>query len=395
MESLRKISEYYKTVALIFLGTVILLLLVNIGSFFILQMRNYLYQRENNPVIRKYGDSRIYKVYPDLDEKSVRVLLDETWHREKPFMYEPFVQFKERLYQGKYVNIDANGFRITKNQGPWPPDNKKFNIFMFGGSTTFGYGIPDDQTISSYLQGILSNKLKRDIRVYNFGRAWYYSTQERILFERLLTAGFIPDMVIFVDGLNDSYHLLDEPHFTNQLGQLMDGSEMDYKSVILKKLPMYKFAIYLKQKLFTGKVEKKEDNKRSIQKDINPEALPVTVINRYLTNKKIIEAICDRYKIQPIFVWQPVPTYKYDLNYHSFSYEGEDLERIYRINKVYKYFAEYTKRPKEINFFWCADMQEELKEPLYIDNTHYSAKMSEMFASYIANLLIERNLLKK
>ena len=175
----------------------------------------------------------------------------------------------------------------------------------------------------------------------------------------------------------------------------MNRAETDYKLTMLKKLPMYKFVLFLKQKLFASRLVKKNDNQGYTQKDYNPEALSIAVVDRYLTNKKIIEAISGKYNIQPIFIWQPVPTYKYDLNYHLFTYEGEDLERIYRVNSVYKYFAEHIKRPAEINFFWCADMQEELKEPLYVDNTHYSAKMSGMFASYIANLLIERNLLKK
>ena len=128
-------------------------------------------------------------------------LLKETWSR--PFMYEPFTQFKERPYRGNYVNIDNNGFRYTKNQGPWPPQSQNINIFLFGGSTTFGYGVSDNQTIASYLQQYLNEKLGRNVRVYNFGRGFYYLSQERVLYEQLLTSGFVPDIAIFIDGLND------------------------------------------------------------------------------------------------------------------------------------------------------------------------------------------------
>ena len=70
----------------------------------------------------------------------------------------------------KYINVDENGFRMTKNQGPWLPSPKYFNVFLFGGSTTFGYGIPDHQTIASYLQEFLSIvPLGKEARVYNFG----------------------------------------------------------------------------------------------------------------------------------------------------------------------------------------------------------------------------------
>jgi hypothetical protein len=38
-------------------------------------------------------------------------------------------------------------------------------------------------------------------------------------------------------------------------------------------------------------------------------------------------------------------------------------------------------------------MQENLKEPLYVDQVHYSAKLSKMLAAAVANLLLERNIL--
>jgi hypothetical protein len=80
----------------------------------------------------------------------IRELLRETWNRG--YAYEPFTYFKERPFTGKYVNVDPHGFRVTKEQGPWPPDRNRDFIFLFGGSTSFAYGLPDDQTVASYLQ---------------------------------------------------------------------------------------------------------------------------------------------------------------------------------------------------------------------------------------------------
>ena len=51
------------------------------------------------------------------------------------------------------------------------------NIYMYGGSTTFGYNVTDDQTIASYLQ----NYLNDDFCVYNHGRVYFYSKQENNL----------------------------------------------------------------------------------------------------------------------------------------------------------------------------------------------------------------------
>jgi hypothetical protein len=40
------------------------------------------------------------------------------------------------------------------------------------------------------------------------------------------------------------------------------------------------------------------------------------------------------------------------------------------------------------DFFWLADMQENLREPLYVDQVHYSPKFSRMLAERIADILV-------
>jgi hypothetical protein len=39
----------------------------------------------------------------------------------------------------------------------------------------------------------------------------------------------------------------------------------------------------------------------------------VAVIERYGRNKRLIEAVCRTYAVRPLSVWQPAPSYKYDL----------------------------------------------------------------------------------
>ena len=46
------------------------------------------------------------------------------------------------------------------------------------------------------------------------------------------------------------------------------------------------------------------------------------------------------------------------------------------------------------NFLWCADMQESLAEPLYVDKVHYTARMSALVASTISGELVARGLLE-
>jgi hypothetical protein len=351
-------------------------------------------------VSKRYGYPALEKVYPELDRNTIDGLLNETWNR--PYIYQAYTQFRERPYTGVYVNVSEHGFRLSKNQGLWPPDSKKYNIFLFGGSTIFGYGLPDGQTIASCLQSYLSDKVKIEVKVYNFGCGHYISLQERATFERLLLAGKVPNMAVFVDGFNEFYHYGGEPAFTGDLAEFMENNlkhrGQSNCAGVLERLPVVVLLKGIINRLRPGgrqiahntPAENKYSNrKQDLSNDIS---VLKSVIDRYLKNKKIIESICGSFGVQPVFVWQPVSTYKYDLRYHLFA--GRDLEKYLRSRYGYGYFAEYTNTyDLGSNFLWCADVQESFNEPLYVDVGHYTAKMSRIVAEKIANMIIERKLL--
>src|SRR6185369_12207002 len=121
------------------------------------------------------------------------------------------------------VTVDPAGFRAGRDQRPWPPDPARFNVFVFGGSTTFGYGVADGDTIASQLQPLLARH-GRDVAVYNFGRGYYYSTQERILYEQLLAGGFVPALAVFIDGLNDFCYDHDDSAVSARLAAALEGN---------------------------------------------------------------------------------------------------------------------------------------------------------------------------
>ena len=208
------VSRYRSTVVIV-ANTLVLLVLLNAILFVVFLTKD----RFNRRAVEQRNESALATVYPDLSRQDRDDLLTES-HRVT-LVYDPFTQYRERPSQGRFVNVDAQGFRTSKNQGPWPPRSIDLNVFMFGGSTTFGYLVPDHQTIASYLQEYLAEKSERTIRVYNFGHGYYYSVQERALYEQLLASGVIPDLAIFVDGLNDFYFHDNEPTLTDQFRQFV------------------------------------------------------------------------------------------------------------------------------------------------------------------------------
>src|SRR5271165_3077698 len=141
--------RHWYRATLIALGKAVLLfLLLNLILYVVSSAR-----RPSMPPgpIARYGEKAILSAYPGWRKEDVYTLMKEN-HQDMTFEYEPFTEFRQKPSRGKFVNIDPAGFRISKDQAPWPPRPENFNIFMFGGSTTFGVGLPDDETIASYLQ---------------------------------------------------------------------------------------------------------------------------------------------------------------------------------------------------------------------------------------------------
>lgn len=157
MRSFGRLHRAYQVTAIVLLNTCVLFVLVNIALFLFLEIHSKL-AGQSNPIADKYGQAWLKARYPDMTENDVKGLLKETWSLH--FKYEPYTQFRERPYSGRWVTVDPHGFRVSRNQGPWPPSPDYFNVFVFGGSTTFSYGVSNDQTIASYLQ--LGPAFRRD-----------------------------------------------------------------------------------------------------------------------------------------------------------------------------------------------------------------------------------------
>jgi len=102
------------------------------------------------------------------------------------------------------ININSHGFR-----GPDFSEEKEldvYRIFLVGGSTVFGSGLPDDTTISSFLQKKINNfDTGLKIEILNAGITSAYSYTEKYMIENHLIK-FQPDLIIIYSGGNDSHN---------------------------------------------------------------------------------------------------------------------------------------------------------------------------------------------
>lgn len=397
--SFQRFLRFYRDAAVILLNTVVLLVAINGLLLIPILIKNSINRGEPTGEYKPTEAERwaaLDRVHPGFSREEIQTLLTETYSPARSFVYEPFTEFKERPYAGKFVNVDVNGFRLTKGQGLWPPDREKyFNVFLFGGSTTFGLGLPDDQTVASHLQTFLSDlSPAKEVRVYNFGRGAYYSTQERILFEKMVVAGFRPDVAVFIDGLNDYLHYDDRPLSVARIESALEGRPAAGAN-ILAKVPMVRAALAAGRRLG---VKWNEDPPRAWEETdgdrdaCGNEAVLQNVINRYVENKRISETVATAYGARTLFIWQPVAVYKYDRRYNLFGADAYPLRAC--VEGAYPLMAKFAGRHSlGDNFLWGADIQENVTEPLYLDSLHYSGRMAELFARSIASAMSDRSLL--
>lgn len=111
--------------------------------------------------------------------------------------YKDFIVWRRKDHQSDTVNI-AGGVRVT----PREFDEDKGTVWFFGGSTTWGYGVSDNQTYPYHVGKSLNFKVE------NFGETGYIARQSLAYLQNLfITQDFsAPNRVVFYDGVNDVWH---------------------------------------------------------------------------------------------------------------------------------------------------------------------------------------------
>jgi len=371
------LKRWYVVAAVGLLNAVLLLVLINLGLAVVLRFRH---PPSSDPALnftRHFAYDMLQAAYPGWKEADVRALLEETPREDREFEYEPWTGFRERPFHGRFVNIDPAGFRVSKDQAPWPPRPRQTNVFVFGGSTAFGWYLPDDETIPSYLQECGA---PQKLAVYNFARPAYFSSQELALFQKLLRDGHVPQVAVFVDGLNDFVLSGGEPKFTTDLRQFMDGK---VESNPLSNLPMVRAAHWLGERLHPA-----ASSASVAAPNYGDPAVLNAVVERWLANKKMIEATAAAYGVRAVFIWQPMPLYKYDLRYHFFLHSDQAFGGFVRAEYGYPIMAAMEAQGKlGGDVLWLADMQQDKHENLYVDSVHYTAAFSKEIAGNICEFI--------
>ena len=394
-----RLVRWYRAAALVLANGVLVLALANGVAWLALRLGGGRPPEPGTPAYERTQqlvlDLPVFQIdrfFPGYTKDDIAMLIGESFGR--PPVYEPFTQFRERPYRGRFVNVDPAGFRLGRDPGPWPPDPSAVSVFVFGGSTTFGMGLPDGETIVSHLSDLVRRRSSGPVHFYNFGAGYYFSTQERVQFEQLLLAGRTPNVAIFVDGLNDFFQPDGVPALTARLARQLSGTAPAPAHPWLdavRATALGQAAARVQQWLARRAPRPAPPAPQLAPAAADDDGRVAGVVARYRGNKRMIEAVARAHGVRPLFVWQPVPTYKYDLAYHRFHPNG--FGRVELTRAGYAAMAALVQTAElGSDFVWCADLQEGRREELYLDLVHYAPRMARRVAACIAKPLVRDGL---
>lgn len=376
-----KLERFYWGAASLTFNTLVLLFIANAVIGVALFVRDEVQDADDrlSTYRERFADLDAYAV---ISREEANAFLDEQDAKGTlGFQFDPWRQFREPTYRGQLLNTDEHGFRLSTQ--PRYVAGEAIDVFVFGGSTTFGYGVPDNHTIPSYLQVALEElHPDRSFRIRNLGQGYYYSSQELALLEQLIRDGDVPEFAVFIDGGNDVAQLSqmrNQPHFSPELQQMWDSRTQPDASPLpdLSWIPMVRLALGMARR--AGLLTDSQQPSRPMDtSDALLAARVDYVTSQYLTNVRLRRGICREYEIRCLFVWQPHVVYKYDRSLHrTFPFEGP-------IPLHYSAIWARMEQMTDPDFLFLGAMFEDMNEKVFVDDVHYNEVTNQRIADRLA-----------
>ena len=262
--------------------------------------------------------------------------------------WSPYVQWKRIPFESEYINVDARGRRRTWT-APGTPESAP-RIFMFGGSTMWGSGAPDDDTIPSFVARGLAQEGQL-ARVENLGEFGYVSTQGLIRLLLCLRAGEVPDVVVFYDGANE----IGAASQSGRAGVPLNERRREHDYLMGRGA------------------------RPPTPPTLEPEELAREVVAAYAGNLEVLTALRDRYGFKLLCFWQPLPYVEKPLT----DYEREATAEISpaRLDLVRLVYAEVRSWTAPPFFHDLRSVFATQAEPRYVDWCHLGPRGNEEVAA--------------
>lgn len=348
-----------RTLYLIVANTAILLIVVEVGTHLALTTYDHLVV----PMLRPSLSASVQQNYAHMTAADRDELLDALdRHR---WRYEPVVGLVEAPATSKFLNVDEHGIR--QNRLPRRPIAEiQDAIWFFGGSTTFGEGVADRETIPAQLEELMARP------VVNFGVRNYASGEENLLFGHYLRIGYRPGLAIFLDGINEGCKL---DSYDDEMATLADmaqrGSTMEFGR------PVTRLYARLRNKVRRELGWEDKNESQTLECMDNGRRNPLsTLVTRRLAERA---ALCALYEVECRTFVQPFSTVHGPREGFAPAFlngfEAEELRALYQhLEPVWQ----------AANATFITGVLDNYPGHPFVDDVHYSASACRLLAGAIA-----------
>ncbi len=302
--------------------------------------------------------------------------------------YVPFLVWGVSPWKGEFVNNDLTDLgTVRRTVQPARSDcvqQSTKTVWMFGGSTLYGSGVPDWATLPSYLATAL-NSGGPCFTIVNFGVEGYNTNQEVILLSELLKRGHHPDIAIFYDGFNDSYVGAFAPGNPDDHWEFTAiESRVDGKLTGKLDFLRNSYALRLAREMVKGRAPSGD----ALAKSGVLDSRAVATVNTYQQNIEFARKLAATYGFSLYAFWQPAlatqhPTVPYEqelVNLDANSPEGSAFPAIATVYGVAR-----DRAARDGDFIYLGDIFDQVTEPLYLDRwNHLGPRGNELAAAAVA-----------
>lgn len=320
-----------------------------------------------------------------------------------------FANLRTMFPKKSILTTDNDGWRVP----PWHQkhipltDNKK--IFIFGGSTVYGWRVSDKATIPAFLDKAMAED---GYNVINFGQLGIAFHDEIILLEEQLKKNVVPDLVIFYHGNNEignlPQNILDE-NYKNFIPQTAHHRELNESYLYVTK-NLYNFIFDINNYPFVKFITDKKHYQNELylnelyrKGEYFHKSPTLDYLNRYLkdsvehysNNLNYVKKLSSAFGFRFFVIYQPnlafldnkaailKPATHHNIRARKILFET--MRKFYR--ELYRGFFESAKA-NEVDFIYRGDMFNltyNFEDKVFLDYAHLNAKGNH----YVASILKE------
>lgn len=298
-----------------------------------------------------------------------------------PVDYAASVGWQRGAFQGETITINEQGRRVHQSL-PETSQVTKPTVYIFGGSTVWGSGVTDNETIPAFYQQVTQ------LPTVNEGETAYISRQSLASFVNLLSVQEAMDAVIFYDGVNDVQYGCRAELQVNEHGRTAVFRDR-LRELRSRQSATEQFMAYLNG-VFLGGIQglgvdivdaindtrKKQREEDSMICDSDPERAR-QVAAALLANWEMAHDLAQARGIKFLAVLQPVAY----VGQPQVDHIKDDLDP--QFGKQYEAVYPILQRMiRERNYDWIVDYSRvlSLDEYIYIDFCHVSANGNQILA---------------